>query len=280
MSVSEGRRVKRSVEVRSVGAVHVVDAGSGTPVLLLHGISSSSDAFRRQMEELADAYRLIAWDAPGYARSADPPGPPGMDGYAEAAKRVLDALDVESAHVVGVSWGGVVATRLALRHPGRVASLALVGSTPGRGTNPEAAKALRNRSERISEKGGVIAYARSRAPRVLAPEAPEALVEEVRHRIVASVRMPGYRYAAESLAETDHRAELPSIGVPALVLVGEHDGVTGLEDSRILAQSIPGSRLVVVPGAGHLANQEKPEAVNEELRRHWEEVVAGRWDAR
>lgn len=144
-------------KIRSVDGLYVVDAGDGEPVLLLHGISSNADAFRRQVEDLADAYRLLAWDAPGYARSADPAAAPGVDGYADAAKGVLDALGVARAHIVGASWGGVVATRLALRHPGCVVSLALVGSTPGLKTNAGAAENLRLRLRRIAE-DGIVAY--------------------------------------------------------------------------------------------------------------------------
>jgi pimeloyl-ACP methyl ester carboxylesterase len=246
----------------------VIYAGQGEPVLLLHGISSSADAFRHQMEGLADGYRLIAWDAPGYARSGDPPGRLTIDGYADAAGEVLDTLGVAEAHVVGASWGGVIATRLALQHPGLVRSLALIGSTPGRGADAAVAAELRQRSAKIAEEG-VAAYARARARWVLSPGAPAALVAEVEGRIASSVRLPGYGYAAESLAATDHRDALPRIRASTLVLVGEHDGVTGLEESRVLARSIPGARLVTVAGAGHLANQEQPGAVNAELREHW-----------
>lgn len=255
----------------SVGGLYVVDVGEGEPVLMLHGISSSADAFRYQAADLADAYRLLAWDAPGYARSADPAAPPGMDGYADAAKGVLDVLRVGRAHVVGASWGGVVATRLALRHPGCVASLALIGSTPGLKATAGAAENLRLRSRQIADHG-IVTYARDRAGRVLAPDVPAELAEEVQDRIIGSVRLPGYRYAAESLAETDHRPKLRSIGTRTLALVGEHDTITGLEASQELAQGIPGSHLVVIPAAGHLANQETPKVVNAELHRHWREA--------
>jgi pimeloyl-ACP methyl ester carboxylesterase len=78
---------------------------------------------------------------------------------------------------------------------------------------------------------------------------------------MAQVRLPGYRAAAEFMAATDTAARLPAISVPTLVLVGEHDVVTGVDESRLLADRIPGARLVVVPGAGHAALTERPAAV-------------------
>lgn len=256
------------VVTSQAGGLHVVHGGRGDPVLLLHGIGSSADAFREQMEGMADDYRMIAWDAPGYARSDDPPDWLTMNSYADAAAEVLDTLGVAKAHVVGCSWGGVIATRLALRHPGHVGSLALIGSTPGRAAEAAIADELRQRAAKIAEEG-VAAYTRTRARQLLAPSASEDFVEEIERRMASSVRLPGYGYAAESLADTDHRADLARIRVRTLVLVGEHDRVTSLKESRVLAEGIPEARLVVVPGAGHLANQEQPEVVNTELRRHW-----------
>src|SRR4051812_11353409 len=89
-------------------------ACEGGPVLLLHGIGGSADSFTGQFAELSARHRVLAWDAPGYARSADPAEPPGMSGYAAAAAALLRERDAAPAHVIGVSWGGVIATRLAL----------------------------------------------------------------------------------------------------------------------------------------------------------------------
>src|SRR5436190_2165566 len=113
--------------------IHVVEAGTGPPVLCLHGIGASSVAFTPQFDELAADLRLIAWDAPGYANSADPDGAPGLDGYADAAAQVAKERADGPVHVLGVSWGGVIAVRLANRHPALVRSLILADSTRGSG---------------------------------------------------------------------------------------------------------------------------------------------------
>lgn len=248
-------------------AVRVAHAGEGPPVLLLHGIGSSSDSFRHQLASLSDSFSLWAWDAPGYAGSDDPDTQLSMDGFADAAAQTLEALGIAAAHVVGVSWGGVIATRLALRQPARVTTLALIGSTPGRWGTPTVAD-LEQRSADV-ERLGPATFARGRATRVLAPGAPAELVAEVERNMARSIRPAGYRAAAESLASTQHHAALARITAPTLVIVGELDRITGLSESRVLAERIPGARLEVVPGGGHLVNQELPLVVNELLRQHW-----------
>jgi 3-oxoadipate enol-lactonase len=256
-----------SVKTRAA-ELRVLRQGRGEPVLLLHGIGSNADAFRRQLADLSDEFDLVAWDAPGYARSADVAHPLTLDGYAQAAVDLLDALDLDVTHVTGVSWGGAVAVGVALGEPARVASLALIGSTPGRATDPAAAGGLRTRAERI-ERNGVAAYARVRASEVLSDHASPALVKEEQEIMLASVRARGFSSAAESLARADYGPELNRVRAPTLVLVGEDDEITGLKESKALAEGIPGARLVVIRSAGHHANEEQPDVVNSELRNHW-----------
>jgi 3-oxoadipate enol-lactonase len=181
---------------------------------------------------------------------------------------LLDALDLAVTHVTGVSWGGAVALGVALGHPARVASLALIGSTPGLATDPAAAGGLRTRAERI-ERNGVAAYARVRATEILSDHASPALVKEEQEIMLASVRARGFRSAAESLARADYGPELKRVRARTMVLVGEDDEVTGLKQSKALAEGIPGARLVVIRSAGHHANEEQPKVVNSELRNHW-----------
>ena len=108
---------------------------------------------------------------------------------------------------------------------------------------------------------GPTAFAQARAARLLSPHAPADLVARVARSMAASIRIPGYGYAAQAMAETDHSEALSSIEVPTLVLVGEHDAVTPVEESEKIAKSIAGAQLDIVPAAGHLSNQEQPEEV-------------------
>ncbi|RZK93961.1 MAG: alpha/beta fold hydrolase [Rhodococcus sp. (in: high G+C Gram-positive bacteria)] len=257
---------------------HVVESGSGPALLMLHGIGGSADSFAPQFDELAGSLRLIAWDAPGYGRSEDPGRPFDLDDYADAAADVIrDRCGDAGAHVLGMSWGGVIATRLAMRHPGLVRSLLLGSSTVGSGADDDAADRMRARAATL-EKDGTEAFAAERAPRLLSTSAGDEVVAKATAIMASSIRLPGYGYAAESMAATDHTADLPKIDIPTLVLSGDEDGVTGVPASQVLAGGIPGAVFVTIRGAGHLANQERPEAfgawvesfihITERLRNH------------
>jgi 3-oxoadipate enol-lactonase len=241
--------------------VHVTDVGQGPTVLCLHGIGSGATAFEPQAEELAGSLRLLAWDAPGYGKSPDPARPMSMDDYADAAAHLLGRLSDGPAHVVGVSWGGVIGARLALRHPRAVKSLVLADSSRGSGQTVEQAAAMRARADDL-EALGPAAFAAARAPRLLSPKAPRQLVERVGQTMADSIRLPGYRYAAEAMAATDLTAELAAISAPTLVLCGRDDEVTGVPESQALAGGIPDAVFVTLRNAGHLANQEQPGSFN------------------
>jgi pimeloyl-ACP methyl ester carboxylesterase len=247
--------------------VHFERHGSGAPLLLLHGIGSSSRAFRHQLSDLADVFDMIAWDAPGYGQSEDPATAEfSIEDQADRAAQLLGELQLDSAHVLGVSMGGVVAQAMYHRHPERVRSLVLCDTNPGGGALPEP-----ERSERVRQRVdnlmrlGAREMARQRAPVLVTPEAPPSLIQELAE-IMAEVRPAGYCAAAVALGSTDLTPLLANIWVPTLVIHGACDRVVPLDTGRGLAESIPGARLVVIPDAGHVANQERPAAFNAAVR--------------
>ncbi|MFI5519943.1 alpha/beta fold hydrolase [Streptomyces platensis] len=252
--------------------VHTVQAGDHGPLLLcLHGIGSSSAAFAPQLAELSAHARVVAWDAPGYAASPDPDGPLDLDGYADTAAALIRSHGA-SAHVLGVSWGGVIALRLAARHPGLVDSLIVADSGPGSGTDPAKADAMRARADELAELGPA-AFAERRGPRLVSPHAPPALVRHVIDTMATAVRLPGYAYAAASMASADLRGELADLTTPALVLCGDQDRVTGIEASQALAGALHKAAYVIVKDAGHLANQEQPAHFNAWVLSHLDLVT-------
>ena len=247
-------------------SLHYERAGRGAPLLLLHGIGSNSRSFRHQLTELCDELDLIAWDAPGYGGSEDPPPGCGLDYFADRAVGLLDDLKIERAHVLGVSLGGVIAQLLYHRYPSRVRSLILVDTTPGGGAAPEPERSERVRQRLLAiESLGPRGMAEQRAPHLVSELAPRSLVAELVD-IMAQVRPAGYCTAAIALGATDLTSQLPDIRVPTLVIHGEHDAVVPLATARQLAASIPNASLVVLPNAGHVSNQEQPEAFNAAVR--------------
>ena len=112
-------------------------AGFGPPVLLLHGIGGNAGQWRAQLEGLADDFTLIAWDTPGYGDSDDPDGDWRMADYAEVLAKLLDHSKLDRVHLIGQSWGGVLAQEFMRDHASRVRSLILSDTFPGDACRPE-----------------------------------------------------------------------------------------------------------------------------------------------
>jgi pimeloyl-ACP methyl ester carboxylesterase len=256
--VSEGR-------VRVAGLDVAYDrAGSGPPLVLVHSAASDAREWRLQIAALADEFTVIAWDEPGAGRSSDVPADFGLDGYATALAGLLEAVGAP-AHVCGLSWGGTVALELYRRRPELVATLVLADTYAGwRGSLPE--HELRARvagAERILD-----ARAAAFRPAVAGTfaGAPPREVAELLDAIAADVRPDSFRVVLGAMAEADLRDVLPAIAVPTLLLWGELDARSPLSVARAFARAIPHAELVVIAGAGHMSNLERPGEFNTALR--------------
>jgi pimeloyl-ACP methyl ester carboxylesterase len=239
-------------------------AGSGPELVLLHGIGGTP--WRHQFAALGDAYTVIAWHAPGYGRSSDQDGEWTMAGYAEALAGFLDGLGIARAHLLGQSWGGVLAQEFYRTHAERVRSLILSDTTiGGDAARPDAMDRLATRL-RIAETMTAAEFARVRTPQLLAPDTPPEVAQEVEATMAGMVHPAGFRHAAIALAHADTRDVLPRIAVPTLVLCGERDPVTPPAVGTRLIGEIPGAQLTVIPGAGHLGVIEQPERYNATVR--------------
>lgn len=253
-----------------------VQAGKGPPLALLHGGLDDSRSWRRQIEGLEDEFTVLAWDAPGSGGSSDVPESWRMADFADAAAAWLHAIGIERAHVLGLSWGSSVAIELYRRHPQLPSSLILASAYAGwAGSLPP--------EETTARLDGILAAA-SLPPEellkgwsgIFSGRASRELREELLAiwEDNAGVRNPGgYRAMAFSMAEADLRDVLPRIRVPTLLLYGDLDQRSPLRVANDLHAGIPRSRLVVIQGAGHLANAEAPEDFNKHVRRFLRSVV-------
>uniref|UniRef100_UPI0035717026 bifunctional 3-oxoadipate enol-lactonase/4-carboxymuconolactone decarboxylase PcaDC n=1 Tax=Streptomyces sulfonofaciens TaxID=68272 RepID=UPI0035717026 len=219
----------------------------------------------RQIPALTAHWRVFRFDLPGHG------GAPAhaADSVAELAARLLatlDALGVQRFGYAGCALGGAVGAELALRHPERIASLALIAASPRFGTADE----FRQRGV-IVRTNGLDPIARTAPERWFTPgfAAGQPAITEWAVQMVRTTDPGCYIAACEALATFDVRAELGSIEVPTLVLVGSEDQVTGPAQARTLVAGIPDARLAVVPGACHLAPVEAPTAVTDLLLRHF-----------
>lgn len=244
--------------------VHYKKRGCGPPLLLLHGIGSNSFSWRQQLQDLSCHYTVVAWDAPGYGQSSDPvPKVMKVRHYADCVKDLLDEQQMDSVYLLGHSWGGVIAQEFYRVFPSYVKALILADTNRGGGAEPKdiARRGLQQRLQMI-EKLSPDQLARERAPVLLSSTAPDDVLHEVEN-IMSQVRSSGYRSAAISMSEVDHSELLSQIQIPTLLIWGTEDNVTSLSEGKIMKEAIPGAKLEVISGAGHLCYLESPEDFNE-----------------
>lgn len=244
------------------GAIAWREAGDGEVVLLLHGLGGSRIAWEPQIEALSDRWRCVAWDMPGYGQSS-PLDPFTFGAIADAAALLLDQLEVESAHLCGLSFGGHHAMHTALRHPTRVRSLVLADTSAafgGDGTDPD--EWLRVRTAPLDAGLGLPDI----ADEVIASIAAPGFRGIERDRTAAAMaRIPeaGFRAACRLLTSHDVAHRLHEITAPTLVIAGELDEETPPAYAAVIAEAIPNCQLEVIPGAGHLSPAEAPDAFNQ-----------------
>ncbi len=233
----------------------------GEPILLIEGLGGDIPGWRRNIPVLAEELFVVAFDLRGNGRSDSPGEAVTMWTFVEDAVAVLHLVGVESAHLYGQSFGGMIAMGLALTHRERVRSLIVAATHPG---------------------GSHVAPVRSKVPKdrpwmaLYAPGFPEAHPEHVAEDLATGAQQPQSQLAGrrqwEAMQEFDVYDRLPSIGVPVLVLHGTEDRLVSVENARVLAEGIPGAELHLIDGAGHLYHSERAAesdaAVLEFVRRH------------
>lgn len=240
----------------SLGILGAAETGSGgTPIVFLHGVGSDKSVWQPQLAHFGRSGRAIAFDYPGYGESAAAHEGTSRDDYAAAIFAGMDSLGVETAHICGLSLGGVVAIAMNALAPERCASLILADTFAVHPDGPG-----------IYERGlaastDLRALAEARVDFLLAPGA----LGDVRSEVIetmATIDPAAYRIGAEAVWLADQRERAAAIRVPALVIVGEADRVTPPDLSRELVALIPGAKLETIPGAGHISNLERPAAFN------------------
>ncbi|NEA67455.1 4-carboxymuconolactone decarboxylase [Streptomyces sp. SID12488] len=242
------------------------DGPEEAPVLILGpSLGTTWHMWDRQVPELVKQWRVFRFDLPGHGGApAHPAG--SVAGLATRLLATLDTVGVQRFGYAGCALGGAIGAELALRHPERLASLALIAASPRFGTADE----FRQRGV-IVRTNGLGPIARTSPERWFTSgfAAAQPAITEWAVQMVRTTDPGCYIAACESLASFDVRGELARVGVPTLVLVGSDDQVTGPAEARTLVAGIPDARLAVVPGASHLVPVEQPAAVTDLLVRHF-----------
>jgi len=228
------------------------EQGQGEPVLLIVGLAYPSQMWYRTRPLLASCYRTLVLDNRGIGQSDVPQGPYPIALMASDAAAVLDAAGVESAHVFGVSMGGMIAQEFALQYPARVRSLILGCTAAGGATavraEPEAIQMLMNREKMSPEQA-----AEASVPFIYDPTTPRARIDED-----IAIRRPwfpsaaGYAAQLQGILGWESYSRINQIVAPTLVIHGESDRLVPPGNSKLIAERIPGAKLVMIPHASHL----------------------------
>jgi 3-oxoadipate enol-lactonase len=240
---------------------------SGT-VLLLHGLGGSRLSWEPQLDGLSEQFRVVAWDLPGYGDSPPLPGATTFAALADAVRDLIDELGVEKVHLVGISFGSMIAQYAAAAHPERIASLVLLATSPKfglDGTRPDEWRAARLAPLDAGREPADF------ADRVLSALAgPHISEEALAGQRVAMARITGsaLRRSIDCLVTHDSGSILGSIVAPTLCMVGDLDTETPTAYAMAVADLIPGARLTIVEDAGHLLNVEAADVVNDAIVEH------------
>ena len=236
--------------------------GAGEPLVLIHGAQGDQSMFAGIAPAFANQFRVLTFDQRGSGLSEKPDMEYSMALLADDTAALMEHVGFASAHIIGVSMGGMIAQEFALRHPHKVRSLVLGCTTPG------GPKAVRIGGEALTtaysteplspeERGRALAEAAFTKGYIAQhPEVIPAMIEARRQRPLDPVALSHRMKAAYAHDAYD---QLPHVACPTLVITGKDDALISWENSRILAERIPGAKLVLLEPAGHVFWLEQPE---------------------
>jgi pimeloyl-ACP methyl ester carboxylesterase len=242
------------------------EAGHGDPLLLIMGLGYPSAAWYRTRPVLAKEYRTIALDNRGVGQSDMPQGPYPIPVMASDAAAVLDAAGVKRAHVFGISMGGMIAQEFALQYPERVRSL-ILGCTAAGG--PNVVRADADATAMLTARGAMTREeaAEAAVPFIYHPSTPRRLIDED-----MEIRRPwlahpvAYMAQLQGILAWEAYSRLSKIAAPTLVIHGESDRLIPAGNGKLIAEKIPGARLVMLSGASHIFPTDQPEAAHQAVR--------------
>jgi pimeloyl-ACP methyl ester carboxylesterase len=244
--------------------------GEGEPLLLIMGLSLTSKSWFRTLPVLSEQYKVIVFDNRGVGLSGKPNTPYSIELMAEDARAVLDAAGVDSAHVYGISMGGMIAQRFAVNYPDRVRSLILGCTTSGgeKHVQPGAEVSMLMLSrgsstatpEEMAWATAPILYSQS-----FIENHKELVAEDVQRRIEIPVLPYAYILQLQACIAHDTYNEIDQIKVPVLVIHGDEDKLVPYENGVTLAEKIPNAEFLTINGAGHIYLTEAIDLVNKRV---------------
>jgi pimeloyl-ACP methyl ester carboxylesterase len=241
--------------------------GSGEPLLLIMGLSLNSKSWFRTLPALKNHYQVIVFDNRGTGLSGKPNTPYSIELMAEDARAVLDAAGVETAHIYGISMGGMIAQRLAIIYPKRVKSLILGCTTAGGINHVQPANDVSMLMlSRASTASTPEEMAWATAPILYSPSFienhKELVAEDIQKRIEIPVLPYAYMLQLQACLSHDTSLEIDQIKAPTFVIHGDADRLVPYENGVNLANKIPNAEFLTISGAGHIYVTEAQDFVN------------------
>jgi 3-oxoadipate enol-lactonase len=240
------------------------EQGQGTPVLLIMGLGYTSVMWHRARPVLSQHFRTVAFDNRGVGLSDVPPGPYSIATMASDAAAVLDAAAVSSAHIFGVSMGGMIAQEVALQYPARTRSLILGCTSPG---GPSSIRADSKVIDVLLMRGMTPEQAREAIlPYIYDANTPREMIEQD-----VNLRQPwlpspkGYMAQLQGILAWEGYSRIGQIAAPTLVIHGVSDALVPPGNGELIARRIPGAKLVLLAHASHLFLTDQTRAANEEI---------------
>ena len=237
--------------------------GDGPPLLLIHGLGSSSRDWENQVEPFSKKYQVITLDLRGHGQASKPPGPYSVRMFAEDTEALIRALGVAPLHIVGISMGGMVAFELAVHFPELLRSLTVVNSYPEVRveTFREHLQIWRRYLflELLGMRGTGLMLGRR-----LFPYPEQADLREIFVERWAENDKRAYRESLRAIVNWDVEEHISKIGCPVLVVASDQDYMP-LEEKKAYTAKIPNAKLVVIEDARHAVTAERPEQFNAAL---------------
>ncbi|MDP7380440.1 MAG: alpha/beta hydrolase [Alphaproteobacteria bacterium] len=269
--------------------LYVEQSGEGTPIIFVHEFAGDHRSWEPQVRYFSRRYRCVTYSARGY----DPSDVPSdVEAYSQDRARddiraVMDALDIETAHVVGLSMGGFATLHFGLHYPERALSLVVAGC--GYGAEPDARAQFKSEAETMADRILAEGMAAVGAGYAEGPTRVQFQNKDLRGWTEFRDQLCEHSTEGSSLTMRGYQARRPSLydlgeamtglTVPTLIVNGDEDEPC-LEVGLFMKRQIPAAGLLIMPKTGHTMNLEEPAAFNTSLDEFFHQVEAGRWDLR
>lgn len=240
---------------------HIEGPTTAPAVVLSHSLATNFNMWAPQVGALSPGYRIVRYDTLGHGGTDAPPGPYSLGRLTDDTLALLDALEIERAHFVGLSMGGMIGQALALKAPERLTSLVLCDTTS---RIPPEARPVYDERIRTAETQGMEPLVEPTLARWFTPSFRARRTDMVANigAMIRATPPAGYVGCSHAIAALNLTDQIKAIRLPTLILVGADDPGTPVADSRVIHEQISGSKLEVILSAAHLSNIEQAAEFN------------------